>query len=54
LDEQRRLQKEGKYARRVARNLDAAARIKKGEDQLRQTTRDLSTPVDGGIFEHLL
>ena len=40
--------------------LDAAARIKKGEDQLRRTKRDLRTPVakctedDGGIFEHLL
>jgi hypothetical protein len=43
----------------LARILDAAARIKKREDQLRRTTRDLSTrvakwtEVDGGIFEHL-
>ena len=42
------------------RILDAAARIKKREDQLRRTTRDLRTRVarcteaDGGIFEHLL
>ena len=41
--------------------LDAAAVcVKKREDQLRRTTRDLRTPVakctevDGGIFEHLL
>jgi hypothetical protein len=38
--------------------LDAAARIKKREDQLRRTTRDLCiarcTEADGGIFEHLL
>jgi hypothetical protein len=38
--------------------LNAAARIKKSEDQLRRTTRDLRTrvakwtEVDGGIFEH--
>ena len=43
-----------------ARILDAAARIKKREDQLRRTTRDLRTrvakctEVDGGILEHLL
>jgi hypothetical protein len=40
----------------LARILDAAARIKKREDQLRRTTRDLRTrvakctEVDGGIF----
>jgi hypothetical protein len=40
--------------------LDSAARIKKREDQLRQTTRDhhtwdiVCTEVDDGIFEHLL
>jgi len=39
--------------------LDAAARIKKREDQLRRTTRDLRTrvakciEVGGGIFESL-
>ena len=39
-----------------SRILDAAAHIKKHEDQLRQTTRDLRTrvakftEVDGGIF----
>jgi hypothetical protein len=44
----------------IARILDAAARIKKREDQLTQTTRDLRTrvakctEVDGGIFERLL
>jgi hypothetical protein len=44
----------------LARFLGAAGCIKKREDQLRRTTRDLSTPgakcteVDGGIFEHLL
>jgi hypothetical protein len=42
------------------RILDAAARIKKRENQLRRTTRDLRTrltrciEVDGGIFEYLL
>jgi hypothetical protein len=40
--------------------LDAAARIKKREDQLRRTTRDLRAlvakciEVDGVIFGHLL
>jgi len=44
----------------LARILDAAACIKKREDQLRRKTRDLRTQVakctefDGGIFEHLL
>jgi hypothetical protein len=44
----------------LARNLDAAARIKKREDQLRRITRDIRTQVakrievDGGIFENLL
>jgi hypothetical protein len=44
----------------LARVLDAAARIKKREDQLRRKTRDLRTrvakytEVNGGIFEHLL
>jgi hypothetical protein len=42
------------------RILDAAASIKKGDNQLRRTTLDLSARVarcveaDGGIFEHLL
>jgi len=42
-----------------ARIADAAARIKKREDQLTRTKRDLRTrvaeytEVDGGIFEHL-
>ena len=44
----------------VARILDAAACIKKSEDQLRWKTRDFPTQVakctevDGGIFEQLL
>jgi hypothetical protein len=44
----------------LARSLDAAARIKKREDQLRRTTRDLCTRVakcteaGGGIFGNLL
>ena len=44
----------------LASNMDAAARIKEREDQLRRTTRDLRTrvakctDVDGGIFEHLV
>jgi hypothetical protein len=44
----------------LARILGAAARVKKREDQLSRTTRDLRTrvakctQVDGGIFEHSL
>jgi hypothetical protein len=48
----------------LARILDVAASIKRREDQLRRTTRDLHThthtrvakgvEVDGGICEHLL
>jgi len=44
----------------LARILDAAACIKKREDQLRRKTRDLRTrvaqctEVDGGIFGYLL
>ena len=43
----------------LVRILDAAVCIKKGEDQIRRTARDLRTrfakcaEVDGGIFEHL-
>jgi hypothetical protein len=43
-----------------SRNMDAAASLKKCEDQLRRKTRDLRTRVakcndlDGGIFENLL
>jgi hypothetical protein len=43
----------------LARSLDAAAGIKKREDQLRRTTRGLRTrvakftEVGGGIFGHL-
>jgi len=44
----------------LARSFDAAARIKKRDGHLRQTTHDLRTrvatctAVDGGVFEHLL
>jgi hypothetical protein len=44
----------------LAHILGAAVRIKKREDELRRTTRDLHTrvakcfEVDGGILEHLL
>jgi hypothetical protein len=61
LDEHPSLREKGGYIRRIARGiLDPAASIKKREDQLRRTTRDLRTgvakcvEVDGGIFERLL
>jgi hypothetical protein len=44
----------------LARILDVAACVKRREDQLRRTTRDLRTrvakctEVDGGIYERLL
>jgi len=44
----------------LSRNMDPADRMKKREDQLRRTTRDLrrrvakGTDVDGGVFEHVL
>jgi len=44
----------------LCRILDSAARIKKREDRLRRTTRDLRTrtanfiETGGGVFEHLL
>jgi len=44
----------------LARILDTAARIKKREDQVRRTARDLHTRfpkcagLDGGIFEQLM
>jgi len=44
----------------LAGSSDVATRIKKREDQLRRTTRDLRTEhakcieIDGGIFGHLL
>ena len=44
----------------LGRILDVVGRIKKREDQIRQTTRVLRTrvsklaEVDGGIFEYLL
>jgi len=47
------------YGRRLARIVDAAARIKKGENQLRRKTRShraraaKSIDVRSGIFEHL-
>ena len=61
LNEERCLQKKGGYTRRiVTRILDAAALIKKSEDQFRRIKGDRRTwvakctAVDGGIFEHLL
>ena len=57
----RSLQKEGGFTDELlARILDAAAGIKKREDQLRRTTRELrtrvakGTEVDGGILGCLL
>jgi ferritin len=44
----------------LARVMDAVGHIKKREDQIRRTTRDLHTrvakftEVDGAIFEYLL
>jgi len=52
----RRLHKVDTRDQPIAQILDAAARIKKHEDQLRRTTRELRTRVakcteaDGGIF----
>jgi hypothetical protein len=61
LDEERSLQNKAGYTDELlASILDDAAGIKKREDQLRRTTRDLRTrvakctEVDGGILEHLL
>jgi hypothetical protein len=51
---------ESKLYELLAHIVDAAARIKKREDQLRRTTRGLRTrvakftEVDGGILEHVL
>jgi hypothetical protein len=46
LNEERSLQKKVDTQNELlARVLDAAARIKKCEDQLRRTTRDLCTPA---------
>jgi hypothetical protein len=60
-NEERTLKKKYGYTDELlARILDAAVCIKKREDQLRRTTRDLRTrvakctEVDVGIFEHLL
>jgi hypothetical protein len=61
LDEERSLQNKGGYTDELlARILDSAACIKKREDQLRRTARDLRTrvakctEVDGGVLEYLL
>jgi hypothetical protein len=61
LDEQQSLRKKIGYRDKLlARILVAAACIKKREDQLRRTARDLRprvancTELDGGIFEYLL
>jgi hypothetical protein len=56
----RSFQKTDKQKELLTHILDAAARIKKREDQLRRTTRYLRTraakciEVDGGIFKHVL
>lgn len=59
LDEERSLQNKGGYTDELlARILHATVCIKKREDQLRRTTRDLRTrvakctEVDGEILEH--
>jgi hypothetical protein len=61
LDEELSLEMKVVYTRRTARpRLDAAALIKRHENQPRRKTRDLHTrvvkciDVDGGILEHLL
>ena len=61
LDKRAKFTKEDKYLGRIfCRILDAAASIKKCEEQLRRTTHDLRTQdakcseVDGGILECLL
>ena len=61
LDTGRSLQNKGGHTDELLCHiLDAADCIKKREDQLRRTTRDLRTrvanctEVDGGICEHLL
>jgi len=59
LDEGRSLQKKVGYAR-LARILDASARKKEREDQLRRITRDFRTRVakwiecNSGVFKHSL
>jgi len=60
--EKRKKEKKGKVDTQtlLCRILDVAVCIKKRDDQLRRTTRDLGTrvgkctEVDGGIFEYLL
>jgi hypothetical protein len=61
LDDERSYERKAETLKELlARILDAAASIKKLEDQLRQAKRDLRTRVakcvedDGGIFKHLL
>jgi hypothetical protein len=50
LDKERSLQKRGGYTDELlARILDAAARIKKREDQLRRTTRDLRNELQNAL-----
>jgi hypothetical protein len=60
LDKERSVQNKGGHTDELlASILDAAACVKKRADQLRRTTRDLSTrvakctEVDGGILENL-
>jgi len=60
LFEQGSLQKKDTRHDLIARILDAAARIKKREEQVRRTTRDRRIRVakcveyGGGLFEHLM
>ena len=61
MDEEWRFEMKGRYTRRIAGlHFDAAASLKKREEQLRWTTRDhrtqdaKCTEVDGGILECLL
>jgi hypothetical protein len=57
MDEKRSIQRKGKYKRRLlARIMDGAALIKERQDDLRRTTRTITTrgskciEVGGGIF----
>jgi hypothetical protein len=60
MDEKRCIQRKGKYKRRNARShMDGAALIKERKDDLRRTTRTITTrdakciEVGGGIFVQL-
>jgi hypothetical protein len=60
MDEKRSIQKKGKYKDELlARIMDGAAVIKERQDDLRRTTRTITTrgakciKVGGGVFEQL-